>query len=210
MRVGDLVEAARKGDVAETFAQLDTDANGKLDVNELKRLLPEQRNNRLLEVARLEKLEPVDRAIYAENSLRLDAAPKKISPIATALLLGLPIVFGLCVSYFLSRAVKRLRGDYMLGVFPKDARGLKASVLLADPKKQKDIVNAELLHRNGLSDEAKHMNYIRKSHTLVGGEHDKKHKIERRKSRQLISKKTFYRFGYWRGLHITSKPCSKF
>jgi hypothetical protein len=33
-------------------------------------------------------------------------------------------------SYFLSRAVKRLRGDYVLGVFPKDARGLKASVLL--------------------------------------------------------------------------------
>ena len=26
--------------------------------------------------------------------------------------------------------MKRLRGDYMLGVFPKDARGLKASVLL--------------------------------------------------------------------------------
>ena len=47
----------------------------------------------------------------------------------TALLVGIPIVFGLCVSYFLSRAVKRLRGDYMLGV-PKDARGLKASVLL--------------------------------------------------------------------------------
>ena len=48
----------------------------------------------------------------------------------TALLLGIPIVFGLCVSYLFSRAVKRLRGDYMLGVFPKDARGLKASVLL--------------------------------------------------------------------------------
>ena len=57
-------------------------------------------------------------------------APKKIGPIDTALLLGLPIVFGLCVSYFLSRAVKRLRGDYVLGVFPKDAKGLKASVLL--------------------------------------------------------------------------------
>ena len=26
--------------------------------------------------------------------------------------------------------MKRLRGDYMLGVFPKDAKGLKASVLL--------------------------------------------------------------------------------
>ena len=48
----------------------------------------------------------------------------------TVFLLGIPIVFGLCVSYFFSRAVKRLRGDYMLGVFPKDARGLKASVLL--------------------------------------------------------------------------------
>ena len=45
--------------------------------------------------------------------------PKKISPIETILLLGIPIVFGLCVSYFLSRAVKRLRGDYVLGVFPK-------------------------------------------------------------------------------------------
>ena len=77
-------------------------------------------------------------------------APKKIGPLETTLLLALPIVFGLCVSYFFSRAaasgasetrratpdilrrrlVKRLRGDYMLGVFPKDARGLKASVLL--------------------------------------------------------------------------------
>ena len=57
-------------------------------------------------------------------------APKKIGPIETVLLVGIPIVFGLCVSYLLSRAVKRLRGDYMLGVFPKDARGLKASVLL--------------------------------------------------------------------------------
>ena len=57
-------------------------------------------------------------------------APKKLSPIETALLVGIPIVFGLCVSYLFSRAVKRLRGDYMLGVFPKDARGLKASVLL--------------------------------------------------------------------------------
>ena len=57
-------------------------------------------------------------------------APKKIGPIETALLVAIPIVFGLCVSYFLSRAVKRLRGDYLLGVFPKDARGLKASVLL--------------------------------------------------------------------------------
>ena len=56
-------------------------------------------------------------------------APKKIGPIETVILVGIPIVFGLCVSYFLSRAVKRLRGDYMLGV-PKDARGLKASVLL--------------------------------------------------------------------------------
>ena len=55
---------------------------------------------------------------------------KKIGPIETALLVAIPIVFGLCVSYFLSRAVKRLRGDYVLGVFPKDARGLKASVLL--------------------------------------------------------------------------------
>ncbi len=26
--------------------------------------------------------------------------------------------------------MKRLRGDYMLGVFPKDAKGLKASILL--------------------------------------------------------------------------------
>jgi len=26
--------------------------------------------------------------------------------------------------------VKKLRGDYMLGVFPKDAKGLKASILL--------------------------------------------------------------------------------
>ena len=77
-------------------------------------------------------------------------APKKIGPIETALLVGIPIVFGLCISYLFSRAaasgasetrratpdilrrrlVKRLRGDYMLGVFPKDARGLKASVLL--------------------------------------------------------------------------------
>jgi hypothetical protein len=58
-------------------------------------------------------------------------APKKIGPIETVFLVGIPIVFGLCVSYLFSRAVKRLRGDYMsTGVFPKDARGLKASVLL--------------------------------------------------------------------------------
>ena len=57
-------------------------------------------------------------------------APKKLSTTETAVLVGIPIIFGLCVSYFLSRAVKRLRGDYVLGVFPKDARGLKASVLL--------------------------------------------------------------------------------
>ena len=57
-------------------------------------------------------------------------APKKIGPIETAILVGIPIVFGLCVSYLFPRAVKRLRGDYVLGVFPKDARGLKASVLL--------------------------------------------------------------------------------
>jgi len=57
-------------------------------------------------------------------------APKKIGRIETVILVGIPIVFGLCVSYLFSRAVKRLRGDYVLGVFPKDARGLKASVLL--------------------------------------------------------------------------------
>ena len=57
-------------------------------------------------------------------------APEKIGPLETAILVGIPIVFGLCVSYLFSRAVKRLRGDYVLGVFPKDARGLKASVLL--------------------------------------------------------------------------------
>ena len=58
------------------------------------------------------------------------APKKKIGPIETALLLGLPIIFGLCISYLFSRLVKRLRGDYMLGVFPKDAKGLKASILL--------------------------------------------------------------------------------
>ena len=30
-------------------------------------------------------------------------APKKISTIETAILVGIPIVFGLCVSYFFSR-----------------------------------------------------------------------------------------------------------
>ena len=88
--------------------------------------------------------------------LKQGQAPKKIGPIETALLVGIPIVFGLCISYLFSRAaaprriavdgargdaprdtwflrrrlVKRLRGDYMLGVFPKDAKGLKASILL--------------------------------------------------------------------------------
>ena len=59
-------------------------------------------------------------------------APKKLSTTETAVLVGIPIIFGLCVSYFLSRAVKRLRAatTCQLGVFPKDARGLKASVLL--------------------------------------------------------------------------------
>ena len=60
-------------------------------------------------------------------------APKKLSTTETAVLVGIPIIFGLCVSYFLSRAVKRLRAATtccQLGVFPKDARGLKASVLL--------------------------------------------------------------------------------
>ena len=31
-------------------------------------------------------------------------APKKIGPIETALLVGIPIVFGLCISYLFSRA----------------------------------------------------------------------------------------------------------
>ena len=66
----------------------------------------------------------------AAKPTKTTQAPKKLSPIETAALVGIPIVFGLCVSYFFSRAVKRLRGDYVLGVFPKDARGLKASVLL--------------------------------------------------------------------------------
>ena len=57
-------------------------------------------------------------------------APKKLSTTETAVLVGIPIIFGLCVSYFFSRLVKRLRGDYKHGVFPKDAKGLKASVLL--------------------------------------------------------------------------------
>ena len=66
----------------------------------------------------------------AKQSPARAQAPKKIGPIETALLVGIPIVFGLCVSYLFSRLVKRLRGDYMLGVFPKDAKGLKASILL--------------------------------------------------------------------------------
>ena len=61
---------------------------------------------------------------------RAQAPKKKIGPIETAVLVGIPIVFGLCISYLFSRLVKRLRGDYMLGVFPKDAKGLKASILL--------------------------------------------------------------------------------
>ena len=65
-----------------------------------------------------------------QSPARAQAPKKKIGPIETALLVGIPIVFGLCVSYLFSRLVKRLRGDYMLGVFPKDAKGLKASILL--------------------------------------------------------------------------------
>jgi hypothetical protein len=64
------------------------------------------------------------------QAARAQAPKKKISASETAILVGIPIVFGLCVSYLFSRAVKRLRGDYMLGVFPKDAKGLKTSVLL--------------------------------------------------------------------------------
>ena len=71
-----------------------------------------------------------EKKIATARPAQAQAGPKKIGPIETALLVGLPIVFGLCASYFFSRLVKRLRGDYMLGVFPKDAKGLKASVLL--------------------------------------------------------------------------------
>jgi hypothetical protein len=39
-------------------------------------------------------------------------APKKIGPIETALLVGIPIVFGLCISYLFSRAAASMaRGD---------------------------------------------------------------------------------------------------
>ena len=38
------------------------------------------------------------------QSLRGAQAPKKIGPIETALLVGIPIVFGLCISYLFSRA----------------------------------------------------------------------------------------------------------
>jgi len=42
-----------------------------------------------------------------KNATKLPAraqAPKKIGPIETALLVGIPIVFGLCISYLFSRA----------------------------------------------------------------------------------------------------------
>ena len=72
----------------------------------------------------------------------------------TALLVGIPIVFGLCVSWLFSRAVKRLRGDYTLGVFPKDARGLKASVLLMVVGRV-GYVGLDLLKRRGKAVEAR-------------------------------------------------------
>ena len=38
------------------------------------------------------------------NPARARAPQKKIGPIETALLMGLPIIFGLCISYLFSRA----------------------------------------------------------------------------------------------------------
>ena len=37
-------------------------------------------------------------------------APKKIGPIETALLVGIPIVFGLCISYLFSRVAASVDG----------------------------------------------------------------------------------------------------
>ena len=51
------------------------------------------------------------------------APKKKIGPIETALLLGLPIIFGLCISYLFSRAaasmataeMRRAKPDFYAG-----------------------------------------------------------------------------------------------
>ena len=45
-------------------------------------------------------------------------APKKIGPIETALLVGIPIVFGLCISYLFSRAAASDNGAEMRRATP--------------------------------------------------------------------------------------------
>ena len=56
-------------------------------------------------------------------------APKKIGPIETALLVGIPIVFGLCISYLFSRAAASRDGAEGLGL------GLDESRVRAGPKR---------------------------------------------------------------------------
>ena len=48
----------------------------------------------------------------ATSPARAQAPKKKIGPIETALLVGIPIVFGLCISYLFSRAAASMAHDY--------------------------------------------------------------------------------------------------
>ena len=50
-------------------------------------------------------------------------APKKIGPIETALLVGIPIVFGLCISYLFSRAAASMAPAEMRRATPDSYAG---------------------------------------------------------------------------------------
>ena len=60
---------------------------------------------------------------HAKQSPARAQAPKKIGPIETALLVGIPIVFGLCVSYLFSRAAASMAHAEMRRATPDSYAG---------------------------------------------------------------------------------------
>jgi hypothetical protein len=76
--------------------------------NQLERLDTGQADRRIIEMARMERLTPWEKAIYQENSLRLDEAPKPVSLLAATLgwifILSFVLLSGF---YILLFAIKR-------------------------------------------------------------------------------------------------------
>ena len=58
-----------------------------------------------------------------QSPARAQAPKKKIGPIETALLVGIPIVFGLCISYLFSRAAASMAPAEMRRATPDSYAG---------------------------------------------------------------------------------------